>query len=345
MKNNLVSIIVPVYNAEKTLKKCCYSLLEQTYKNIEIILVNDGSNDDSSKICRKFAKKDHRVKFIDKENGGVSSARNAGIECARGEYLSFVDSDDYVDKEYIQNMYEKIQKDNSDICLAGYWIKKHGFVQKNENGKGSCLYDQSLYYEKLLDFIWGKNGMYFPVAKLYRKSLIKQNEIKFNENIQCGEDMLFNVQFFRYCKSMTIISECNYYYIMHGGGLSGKYQPRFWRDMSMVYQNYLKIYEENYPEKITEAKEIILTLLRNTMFNFYYKKRSIKEGTVFLKKCSNNSEVAEILQEVMPQNRFNQIILFCIKHGLYSDLCIGFKAKNPIKKYFFPIFCFVRKYI
>ena len=300
MKNDLVSIIVPVYNAEKTLKKCCYSLLEQTYKNIEIILVNDGSNDDSSKICRKFAKNDHRVKFIDKENGGVSSARNAGIECARGEYLSFVDS---------------------------------------------CLYDQSLYYEKLLDFIWGKNGMYFPVAKLYRKSLIKQNEIKFNENIQCGEDMLFNVQFFRYCKSMTIISECNYYYIMHGGGLSGKYQPRFWRDMSMVYQNYLKIYEENYPEKITEAKEIILTLLRNTMFNFYYKKRSIKEGTVFLKKCSNNSEVAEILQEVIPQNRFNQIILFCIKHGLYSALCIGFKSKNPIKKYFFPVFCFVRKYI
>ncbi|MFR7442377.1 MAG: hypothetical protein ACLUUO_01235 [Sellimonas intestinalis] len=187
--------------------------------------------------------------------------------------------------------------------------------------------------------------MYFPVAKLYRKSLIKQNEIKFNENIQCGEDMLFNVQFFRYCKSMTIISECNYYYIMHGGGLSGKYQPRFWRDMSMVYQNYLKIYEENYPEKITEAKEIILTLLRNTMFNFYYKKRSIKEGTVFLKKCSNNSEVAEILQEVIPQNRFNQIILFCIKHGLYSALCIGFKSKNPIKKYFFPVFCFVRKYI
>ena len=196
MKNDLVSIIVPVYKEKKTLKKCCYSLLEQTYKNIEIILVNDGSNDDSSKICRKFAKNDHRVKFIDKENGGVSSARNAGIECARGEYLSFVDSDDYVDKEYIQNMYEKIQKDNSDICLAGYWIKKHGFVQKNENGKGSCLYDQSLYYEKLLDFIWGKNGMYFPVAKLYRKSLIKQNEIKFNENIQCGEDMLFNVQFF-----------------------------------------------------------------------------------------------------------------------------------------------------
>ena len=81
------------------------------------------------------------------------------------------------------------------------------------------------------------------------------------------------------------------------------------------------------------------------MFNFYYKKRSIKEGTVFLKKCSNNSEVVEILQEVTPQNRFNQIILFCIKHGLYSALCIGFKVKNPIKKYFFPIFCFVRKYI
>lgn len=345
MKNDLISIIVPVYNAEKTLKKCCYSLLGQTYKNIEIILVNDGSNDESGKICQMFAKKDKRIKFIDKENGGVSSARNTGIEHTEGEYIGFVDSDDYVDKEYIQNMYKKIKKDNSDICMAGYWIKKHSFVQKNENGKDNCLYEQNLYYEKLLDFIWGKNGMYFPFAKLYRSSLIKQNGIKFNENIQCGEDMLFNVQFFRYSTSMTIISECNYYYIMHGGGLSGRYQPRFWRDMIMVYHNYLKIYEENYPEKITEAKELILTLLRNTMFNFYYKKSSNKEGIVFFKKCINDLEVSKILQGVIPQNRFNQVILFCIKNRLYSVLCIGFKAKNPIKKYFFPIFCFVRKYI
>jgi glycosyltransferase involved in cell wall biosynthesis len=120
MTNPKISIIVPLYNTERYLQRCFDSLVNQTLKEIEIILVNDGSTDNSSKICDEYAKRDRRIKVIHKENGGVSSARNTGMELASGEFLAFVDSDDYVTKEYIGRMleYYKIYPD-ADIVIFG----------------------------------------------------------------------------------------------------------------------------------------------------------------------------------------------------------------------------------
>ena len=105
MKNKLVSIVVPIYNVEKYLKRCVNSLLNQTYKNIEIILVDDGSTDSSGAICDQYKPKDNRIVVVHKSNGGLSDARNTGIDMARGEYIAFVDSDDYIHEDYIYNMY------------------------------------------------------------------------------------------------------------------------------------------------------------------------------------------------------------------------------------------------
>lgn len=116
----LISVIVPVYNVEKYLDKCVDSIVNQTYKNLEIILVDDGSPDNCPKMCDNWAKKDKRIKVIHKENGGVSSARNVGIDNAKGEYIGFVDSDDWTEKKYIQKLYEVLIQENADIALCGY---------------------------------------------------------------------------------------------------------------------------------------------------------------------------------------------------------------------------------
>lgn len=122
MNNPLVSIIVPVYNVEKYLKKCIQSIINQTYENLEIILVDDGSSDNSGKICDEFAQKDSRIKVIHKPNGGQADARNKALDIMSGEWVSFVDSDDFIDKFHIKNLYLQAIKNNSDICVCGFKI-------------------------------------------------------------------------------------------------------------------------------------------------------------------------------------------------------------------------------
>ena len=114
--NELISIIVPVYNVEKYLEKCVNSIVNQTYKNLEIILVDDGATDSSGKLCDKLAKIDNRIKVYHKENGGLSDARNYGVERATGDYIGFVDSDDYIDSEMYGKLYEAIKKENVDVA-------------------------------------------------------------------------------------------------------------------------------------------------------------------------------------------------------------------------------------
>lgn len=170
----LISVIVPVYNVEKYLKRCLDSIRKQTYSNIEILLIDDGSTDQSGRICDDFAKLDSRVRVFHKENGGVSTARNLGIEQAKGEYITFVDSDDYVDSDYIEYLYHLASAQKCLIALCGYYVR---FVEKNKchyegnKNKRTEILDDVQCIEKLLYnedgvavFIWGK---------LYHNSLLK----------------------------------------------------------------------------------------------------------------------------------------------------------------------------
>lgn len=120
MENQLISVIVPVYNVEEYLKQCLDSILEQTFSNYEVILVNDGSTDSSGLICQEYAEKDSRIRYFEKENGGLSDARNYGIEQAQGEYLTFVDSDDFLDKMHLNVLYTALVNNNVDISIVNY---------------------------------------------------------------------------------------------------------------------------------------------------------------------------------------------------------------------------------
>lgn len=170
----LVSMVIPVYNVEKYLEKCLISIINQTYKNIEIILVDDGSSDCSGVICEKFAKKDGRIHIIKKKNGGLSDARNVGINNSRGDYICFVDSDDYVDKNYVLKMYSSLLTNNADICICNFFpVTEEG--NKSKKQYGSKLSNSVFLNSSINSILLSDLNVSMTVAwnKMYKKSLFE----------------------------------------------------------------------------------------------------------------------------------------------------------------------------
>ena len=203
-----VSIIVPVYNVEKYLTKCIDSIINQTYKYLEIILVDDGSTDNSSQICDQYAIKDNRIKVIHKENGGLSDARNVGIKNSTGEYLSFIDSDDYIDKDMIECLYNAITNTNSDIAVCGKYIEGETgkYYLKNVNSQLK-IYNSKEALKSILT-----NNLIDVSAcdKLFKKTLFK--DIQFPKN-KYFEDMGTIYKLIDLCNSIVHIGSAKYHYI------------------------------------------------------------------------------------------------------------------------------------
>jgi len=202
--NPKVSVIVPIYNREKYIARCIDSILRQTFMNFELILVDDGSKDRSLAICEEYAKKDERIVVLHKENGGVSSARNLGIDKARGKWICFVDSDDYVTEYYIQHLAELVGKYEDDSALFVSGILRDGKIAKALENK---IYKVS----ELKDGIIVHNG---PVSKLFRQSIIKDNDIRFPVGITSGEDFVFTVNYLLYVNIMVTTAHYDYIYYL-----------------------------------------------------------------------------------------------------------------------------------
>lgn len=203
----LVSVIVPVYNACSTLKGCIASVLSQTYKNIELLLIDDGSSDDSYRICRLAAQKDTRVKAFTKQNEGVSKTRNFGICHSKGKYIAFVDSDDWIDNDYIEKLVSRIEEKNSDLAFASE-KKYHGTIVNQtvqvERYDGDI---QVVLYDLIATFalfqVWGK---------LFKAKIIIENDIHFNSNYSKGEDFNFVLIYCRYINKISQGIETFYNY-------------------------------------------------------------------------------------------------------------------------------------
>ncbi len=214
MKNPVISILIPVYNVEKYLDKCLDSLISQTLTNIEIICVNDGSTDNSKQILESYQKKDSRVKVINKENGGLPSARNAGLDAAKGKYVGFVDSDDYVEINMFEKMVAAAEKDDSDIVVCGANI----FPESEEISKWlrDCLSPRESYYEEFDSEILFRriDVSTFLWRTIIRKSLIDEYHFRLDKDINLGEDKAFLCKVCPKAKGITIISDklYNYYW-------------------------------------------------------------------------------------------------------------------------------------
>lgn len=217
-----LSIIVPVYNVEKYLPKCLESLIKQTLKDIEIICVNDGSIDNSLAILKEFASKDSRIKIIDNQHQGVAKTRNTGIEQSTGEYIGFVDSDDYIDIDFFEKLYNSATKSNSDIAIAS--ILKHKNLFNIYNAKYTKEETAITIQDKIKLCEDKKHFFFYAWNKIYHSGFIKENNIKFSEG-QIYEDVMFAIKALYYSNKIISVYGTKYHYIEHENSLT-KYKDK-----------------------------------------------------------------------------------------------------------------------
>lgn len=300
--NKLVSIIVPIYNSERYIERTIVSILNQSYKDIELLLINDGSTDDTINILNSYAKKDSRIVLINKENEGVSATRNIGLDKCKGNLVTFVDADDYVDGTMIEQLVTLLETHDSDISCCGNLLERpdktipiHGTnVLMNLNRK-----------EALIELIIGKNIEPSVCSKLFKKEIVY--DIRFDKDIKYNEDYLFNLYAFKKAKRITFLDKPLYHYNLHANSsTTAALNIKRVSDCIKVSEIAISIFEKNKYENIhliLEQKKLLGYLGQYNVFI-----GSNKENEIILQKeirkiiLKNNKEYKKINMGI--KNRF-----------------------------------------
>ena len=213
MENELISIVVPIYNVENYLRQCLDSISEQTYKNFECILINDGSTDNSKQIAEEFLL-DSRFRYFEKENGGVSSARNLGIECSGGTYITFIDADDWVDSDYLEVLYNALIDENADISVSTYkrfhMADNCWYIHSFQRGYEKRVFTNQELIDEFIDLNTFDHSYGFVCGKLVRKDL--SDNIAFNEMTTLGEDMEYWLKLYLISNKVVYVNRDSYIY-------------------------------------------------------------------------------------------------------------------------------------
>lgn len=321
-----VSVIVPVYNVEKYLKRCVDSILDQTFTDFELILVDDGSTDKSGLICDEYAECDGRVKVIHKENGGVSTARNTGIDAAQGEFIMFVDSDDRIKEEMLERMLN-CTGEETDLIVSS--IEIHWVCDQKTRTQYFLMPDKS-YYAAALMQDYSKNAfpnicLCGPSCKLYKHSIILQNNIKFDANLSLGEDTCFNMDYIRCCGNIVSMSECFYCYMKENeNSLFTRFQNDTYRQSKIVFLHALEIVrklncgaEAEMQLELRYARNVIGNLIKavkrtdkKTVFQYM---REASEDSYLLKNHSKskNNKRTYFLGMLLLKKRFYLAYFLC----------------------------------
>lgn len=215
MREELISVIIPVYNVEQYLKKCLNSIIHNTYQELEIIMIDDGSNDSSGKICDEYCKLDERFKVYHQSNHGVSASRNYGIRCSTGKYITFIDSDDYIEDDYFEQLLKSIKSKNAElaVCTVGHKLGKNIRWEDGEKKEFEIDFQQMDESTSSKFYYLNKNYLlYGPCNKLYYSNIIINNKIIFPEDTSYGEDLLFNFHYLQCCHKICFTSGTMYIY-------------------------------------------------------------------------------------------------------------------------------------
>lgn len=282
----MISVIVPVFNAEKTLYTCISSLKEQTFTDLEIILVNDGSTDSSMKVCDELVRKDTRISVYHVENGGPARARNIGLEHASGEYIGFVDADDFVSKHMYQTLFKAAQKDNADIVLCSYCEINGKNKRDIKHNFGEQKYTGAEIKDKLLSQFYCSDivGLSSLWNKLYRKSFLDEHALRMDEALIRAEDYWFNFEALMQARCVSTIEDVLYYY-----------QDNPQSIMHKVRENQFENWVKNRKKLLKYNESLGFELDRQ---QFYY--RFVYNVSVYLlelAKCKNNDKIKEILND------------------------------------------------
>lgn len=252
----LISVIIPVYKVEKYVEKCIQSVINQTYENLQIILVDDGSPDNCGKICDEYAKKDHRIEVIHKSNGGLSDARNKGLEIAKGEYIGFVDSDDYIEADMYEVLYNLLKQYNADVSICNFYTVSQGKISIKNADNGINEYNR---IEILKEILLDKNIQSYAWNKLYKKELF--DEIKYPIGKKY-EDIGTTFFLLEKCNKVVVTGKSEYYYINRQDSIVNNVTESTITDyIELIIQRYDYI-EENIKELSSYNKDYLKRILK-----------------------------------------------------------------------------------
>lgn len=269
-----VSVIVPVYQAEKFIQKSVLSIINQTFKNIEILLIDDGSMDNSLKICNELGEKDKRIRIMHHENQGVSFTRNKGLKEARGEYILFVDADDYIEETMIEYMLQKAEKEQVEVVICGFDYIYNDRIEKQVPIKNEGKYNREYIYSEFWDFY--KSGLIHNIGnKLYLKKTLDDNKIFFDETRPVLEDIQFCLDVLKEANNFYVCKGRFYKYIMQENQYSAqkRYRKGFYLSLQELFEYIHGCGIEKTKEFYLVYMDAILLTLKNEL---YREEKSIK---------------------------------------------------------------------
>jgi glycosyltransferase involved in cell wall biosynthesis len=340
-----VSIIVPVYNVEKYLPRCVDSLLNQTLKEIEIILVDDGSPDSSPLMCDSFAIQDCRIKVIHKKNGGLGFARNSGIEMATGEFIAFVDSDDYVDLKMYETLYEQCKDLNLDTIFCGFnnVDKKQNIYPFSEVNSLKIFNSQKEVHGFLLDMIGAKpdnaKDRKYQMSVwhgIYSRNIIEKNVIRFcSEKEFISEDIIFHIDYLQKVNKIGLIPQPMYYYCdnVNSSSLSNSFRKDRFERYVILYKEICSRLPVN--EASNRAKRLLIGYTRSLIFQLYNYNLTFDEKVQIIKSICNDIIWVHIYIEYRYERLpfYQRLIFYLVKKRKYYLLIFfSFIKKRLLSK-------------
>jgi glycosyltransferase involved in cell wall biosynthesis len=336
----MISIIIPVYNASKYISKCLESVICQTYNNFEVVIVNDGSTDNSLEICNKYSLQDYRIKIVNKENGGVSSSRNIGIEKSSGDWITFLDADDWFEPDCLSFCVQKLNSMKIELLCFNHYINTET-NQWKMNSLTNCLLTRerdelkSLTLDMMFpnyDFV--KNNVQVGSiravwGKFFRLDIIKQHRILFDVKIKIAEDAIFCLEYISHINIVALYNNYLLHYRVHNSSVMNRYQP----DINSVNEKILKTFYTQFQQQLLTDKDYLICYTGNAIECLF---RALKLNILHKEnKTSFKTKLNEISQLI--RNEYLKIAYSCDANEYFplgkKELLFFAKKNNPLGIY------------
>lgn len=345
----LVTIIVPIYNAASHLPNCIDSIRNQTYPYLQILLIDDGSTDDSLAVCELFAASDKRITVLHQENAGASHARNLGLSHANGAFIQFVDADDYLDIDMTETLVDAMDK-STDLVICGY--RNIAIAANKFYTKTRVPHIAGSYPKK--DFMAHIGALYkdillpSPCNKLYRNNIIQEHRLKFQGHLDLGEDLLFNLAYIHQCERVQVIPQVLYNYTaVRDNSLSRRFKRHYLSNQQMLYQQvkYFLLANQAYKGANKQYLHMIhATGIVNAINNLFHPHSTLtaREKKHAIAEIMRDEEVKQTIDyfnEGMQEKLVGSMLKMRFLYGLYSF----FKTKQLLKRQMAPVFAMLKK--
>lgn len=340
MKANLLSVIIPVYNKEKSFPRCIESVLNQSYPNIEIIVVDDGSTDNSPAVIDKYLGKDERIRVIHKKNEGLGFTRNSGIKASNGDYITFLDADDYVSADMYADMMQKIdENENIDIVYCDFVMEKDNeSTVYMESHIDEGVYDGEVFIKYILGSLpnhVNDNEFDMSVCKgIFSKKIIDDFDVSFkSEREYICEDLYFDLEYFKYVRNVYFLKKCYYHYVMYSNSITHSYIENRLDKETFLYKKVNSMIRKDYDEEtLLRYNRMFLGRVRCCIRQEVFKKQTLKKCLSSIKGIINDDVISTVINSYPISSCSITLKIFntCIKYKLSLILYLLIKIKEEM---------------